>query len=84
MFSGIESRGGGGSCIGRYLLCLWVKIVWVSGGDYSPLSLVEGNSCMDFAAVGSLLSSLSTPLSQTLTLRGSIWMGYDLPSYVSF
>ena len=46
-----------------YLLCLWVKIVWVSGGDYNPLSLVEGDDCMGFAAVGRLLFSLSIPLS---------------------
>ena len=34
MFSGVKScSGGGGSCIGGYLLCLWVKIKWVYGGD---------------------------------------------------
>ena len=32
MFSGVESRGGGGSYIGGYLLCLWVKIEWVRSG----------------------------------------------------
>ena len=32
MFGGVESRGGGGSCIGEYLLCLWVKIMWVRSG----------------------------------------------------
>ena len=26
--------GGGGSCIGGYLLCLWVKIKWVCSGDH--------------------------------------------------
>ena len=37
--------------------------MWVSGGDYIPLSLVEGDGCMGFAAIGRLLFSLSTPLS---------------------
>ena len=32
MFGGVKSCGGGGSCIGGYLLCLWVKIEWVCGG----------------------------------------------------
>ena len=35
----------------------------VSGRDYNPLSLVEGDSSMGFATVSRLLSSLSTPLS---------------------
>ena len=67
-----------------YLLCLWVKIVWlhsglameivmglrwVNGGDYSLLSLVEGGNSMGFVAVGRLLSSLSD--------SHSLWIGMD-------
>jgi len=32
VFGGVKSCGGGGTCIGGYLLCLWVKIEWVYGG----------------------------------------------------
>ena len=67
-----------------YLLCLWVKIVWlhnglameiamglrwVNGGDYSLLSLVEGGNSMGFVAIGRLLSSLSD--------SHSLWIGMD-------
>ena len=34
MLGGVKSCGGGGSCIGGYLLCLWVNIEWVCGGDH--------------------------------------------------
>ena len=44
MFGGVKSCGGGGSCIGGYLLCLWVNIEWVCGGDHgrSVVSFFRG------------------------------------------
>ena len=81
MFGGVESRGGGGSCIGEYLLCLWVKIMWVRSGLAMEITVGlwwvsggdQGRGCKLVVAVRAVLFWLLIAMNLLLLITVDIY-----------
>ena len=86
MFGGVESCGGGGSCIGEYLLCLWVKIKWVRSGLAMEITVGlwrvsggdQGRGCKLVVAVRAVLFWLLIAMNLLLLINVDFFFLVDL------